>query len=132
MKVTTMKIHYLLTVAALAVTTPHLPADRPRYLMGVGQPVDIMAAVAAGIDRELPVEQRRFLYMPYMHSESPSVHEQAMTLFATPGLEQSLGFERRHKAVIDRFGRYPHRNAVLGRESTPAEIEFMKQPGSSF
>ena len=89
-------------------------------------------AVAAGIDRELPVEQRRFLYMPYMHSESPSVHEQAMTLFATPGLEQSLGFERRHKAVIDRFGRYPHRNAVLGRESTPAEIEFMKQPGSSF
>jgi uncharacterized protein (DUF924 family) len=89
-------------------------------------------AVAAGIDRELPVEQRRFLYMPYMHSETASVHEQAMTLFATPGLEQSLAFERRHKAVIDRFGRYPHRNAVLGRESTPAEIELLKQPGSSF
>ena len=89
-------------------------------------------AVAAGADLALPVEQRRFLYMPYMHSESPAVHEAAMTLFATPGLEKNLEFERRHKAVIDRFGRFPHRNALLGRESTADEIEFLKQPGSSF
>lgn len=89
-------------------------------------------AVATGADLELPVEERRFFYMPYMHSESAAVHETAMRLFATPGLEKNLDFERRHKAVIDRFGRFPHRNALLGRESTAEEIEFLKQPGSSF
>ena len=89
-------------------------------------------AVATGAALELPVEERRFVYMPYMHSESAAVHETAMRLFATPGLEKNLDFERRHKAVIDRFGRFPHRNALLGRESTVEEIEFLKQPGSSF
>ena len=89
-------------------------------------------AVAAGADLELPVEERRFVYMPYMHSESAAVHETAMRLFATPGLETNLEFERRHKAIIDRFGRFPHRNALLGRPSTAEEIEFLKQPGSSF
>lgn len=89
-------------------------------------------AVAAGAALELPVEERRFVYMPYMHSESAAVHETAMRLFATPGLEKNLDFERRHKAVIDRFGRFPHRNALLGRESTAEETEFLKQPGSSF
>ena len=89
-------------------------------------------AVATGAALELPVEERRFFYMPYMHSESAAVHETAMRLFATPGLEKNLDFERRHKAVIDRFGRFPHRNALLGRESTVEEIEFLKQPGSSF
>ena len=89
-------------------------------------------AVATGAALELLVEERRFFYMPYMHSESAAVHETAMRLFATPGLEKNLDFERRHKAVIDRFGRFPHRNALLGRESTAEEIEFLKQPGSSF
>ncbi len=89
-------------------------------------------AVATGAALELPVEERRFVYMPYMHSESAAVHETAMRLFATPGLEKNLDFERRHKAMIDRFGRFPHRNALLGRESTAEEIEFLKQPGSSF
>ncbi len=89
-------------------------------------------AVATGAALELLVEERRFVYMPYMHSESAAVHETAMRLFATPGLEKNLDFERRHKAVIDRFGRFPHRNALLGRESTAEEIEFLKQPGSSF
>jgi uncharacterized protein (DUF924 family) len=89
-------------------------------------------AVARGCDRELPVQQRAFMYLPYMHSESPLIHEQALQLFATPGLEHNLDFERRHKAVIDRYGRYPHRNAALGRVSTAAELEFLQQPGSSF
>ena len=89
-------------------------------------------AVARGCDRELPVPQRAFLYLPYMHSESPLIHEQALRLYATPGLEHNLDFERRHKAIIDRFGRYPHRNALLGRVSTPEELEFLQQPGSSF
>ena len=89
-------------------------------------------AVATGAALELLVEERRYFYMPYMHSESAAVHETAMRLFATPGLEKNLDFERRHKAMIDRFGRFPHRNALLGRESTAEEIEFLKQPGSSF
>ena len=89
-------------------------------------------AVAAGADKDLPLEQRAFVYMPFMHSEDPQVHEQAVVLFDQPGLEGSLDFEHKHKAIIDRFGHYPHRNAVLGRVSTPEEIAFLQQPFSSF
>ena len=89
-------------------------------------------AVATGADRELDIEHRAFLYMPYMHSESAVIHEIAQTLFASLGVEDKLNFELRHKAIIDRFGRYPHRNALLGRVSTPDEIAFLQTPGSSF
>ncbi|MCC5903347.1 MAG: DUF924 domain-containing protein [Halomonas sp.] len=89
-------------------------------------------AVAAGADAELAIEQRVFLYMPYMHSESAAIHELAMQLFDQPGLENNLDFEVRHKAIIDRFGRYPHRNALLGRTSSEEELAFLQQPGSSF
>lgn len=89
-------------------------------------------AVALQLDRELAVSQRAFLYMPYMHSESSLIHAVAVGLFEQPGLENGLGFERRHKAIVDRFGRYPHRNAVLGRVSTAEEVEFLKTPGSAF
>ena len=88
--------------------------------------------VASGQDRSLPIAQRVFAYMPYMHSESALIHEQALALFAQPGMENNLDFERRHKAIIDRFGRYPHRNAILGRTSTPEELAFLNEPGSSF
>jgi uncharacterized protein (DUF924 family) len=76
--------------------------------------------------------EKLFLYMPYMHSESEIIHDIALTLFDQPGLENNLDFEKRHKQIIDRFGRYPHRNDVLGRQSTPEELAFLKQPGSSF
>lgn len=89
-------------------------------------------AVAAKADKALNVQQRAFIYLPYMHSEDPADHETAMKLFALPGLEDNLRFEILHKKIIDRFGRFPHRNAALGRKSTPEEIEFLKQPGSSF
>ena len=88
--------------------------------------------VASGLDRSLPVVQRVFAYMPTMHSESALVHTQAVELFSQPGMEGNLDFELRHKAIIDRFGRYPHRNAVLGRTSTPEELAFLSEPGSSF
>ena len=81
-------------------------------------------AVRAGADRALVDERRAFLYMPHMHSESAAVHERAMALFAD--LPENLEFEKKHKAIIDRFGRYPHRNEVLGRESTPAELEWLE------
>jgi len=88
--------------------------------------------VASGQDRSLPVAQRRFAYMPYMHSESALIHGQAVALFSQPGLEDNLRFEHAHKAIIDRFGRYPHRNAIVGRESTAEELAFLSGPGSSF
>jgi uncharacterized protein (DUF924 family) len=89
-------------------------------------------AVRGGHDQELAVERRAFLYMPYMHSESAAIHSVALRLFAQPGLDGNLEFEQRHKAIIDRFGRYPHRNAILGRRSTEAERAFLEEPGSSF
>ena len=88
--------------------------------------------VAGGHDQQLTPAQRAFAYMPYMHSESLVVHEEAVRLFAQPGLENNLNFEHRHKAIIDRFGRYPHRNALLGRASSAEELAFLREPGSSF
>lgn len=88
--------------------------------------------VASALDGTLPVAQRAFAYMPYMHSESLLIHAQALTLFSQPGLEGSLAFELKHRAIIERFGRYPHRNAILGRASTPQELAFLQQAGSSF
>jgi uncharacterized protein (DUF924 family) len=89
-------------------------------------------AVRIGADQPLPTEQRAFLYMPFMHSESPVIHEWAMALFSALGNESNLASERRHKQIIDRFGRYPHRNRILGRPSTPEEVEFLAQAGPSF
>lgn len=89
-------------------------------------------AVRSGADQELEPTQRAFLYMPYMHSESRLIHERAVELFSQPGLEYNLEFEHKHKVIIDRFGRYPHRNRILGRTSTPEELEFLQQPNSSF
>jgi uncharacterized protein (DUF924 family) len=88
--------------------------------------------VACGEDQRLPVAQRVFAYMPYMHSESALVHVQAVALFSKLGQEDNLSFELRHQAIIDRFGRYPHRNAILGRTSSAQELAFLREPGSSF
>ncbi|MFP6840110.1 MAG: DUF924 family protein [Pseudohongiellaceae bacterium] len=89
-------------------------------------------AIRQKFDEELEESKRAFLYMPFMHSESADIHEIGLYLFDRPGLEDNYNFELRHKVIIDRFGRYPHRNELLGRESTAEEIEFLQQPGSSF
>ncbi len=89
-------------------------------------------AVAAGADDALNVEQRNFLYMPYMHSESNAIHEVAEPLFKEYASKSTYDFELKHKALINRFGRYPHRNVILDRQSTPQELEFLKQPGAGF
>jgi len=89
-------------------------------------------AVAGGHDAALSAQERAFLYMPYMHSESRSIHQASERLFSSLGLPDNHDSALRHKAIVDRFGRYPHRNAVLGRASTAEEIEFLKQPGSRF
>tara|TARA_Y100000589_G_scaffold77446_2_gene71235 strand:+ start:4608 stop:5150 length:543 start_codon:yes stop_codon:yes gene_type:complete len=89
-------------------------------------------AVGCGADQPLSAAEKSFLYLPYMHSESVSIHQQAVVLFQQPGLEKNLDFELRHKAIIDQYGRYPHRNHTLGRVSTEQEQSFLQQPGSSF
>lgn len=82
-------------------------------------------AVAGGFDQRLEPARRMFLYMPYMHSESLVVHEEAVRLFTSLGNEEALKYEQAHVEVLERFGRYPRRNAALGRESTPAELDYI-------
>ena len=89
-------------------------------------------AIAAGAPAALSAVQRSFLYLPFMHSESPAIHAWAERLYRDNGIPLNYDFELKHKLIIDRFGRYPHRNEILGRASTVEEIEFLKQPGSSF
>jgi len=89
-------------------------------------------AVAQAVGAHWNADWLQFLYMPYMHSESLGVHDEAVLLFSGAGLENNLDFEHRHRNIIKRFGRYPHRNEILGRKSTDAEIAFLKEPGSGF
>lgn len=89
-------------------------------------------AVALVGFNELPVDFRIFAAMPFMHSESLIIHERAVDIFERIGDAVTLDFEHRHKDIIERFGRYPHRNEILGRESTAEELEFLKEPNSSF
>lgn len=89
-------------------------------------------AIAIGADQLLSPIERSFLYLPFMHSESGKIHDVAMALYNNNGIQASIDFEIKHKQIIDRFGRYPHRNNILGRESTVEEISFLTQPGSSF
>lgn len=89
-------------------------------------------AIDQQFNKQLSAAKLAFLYMPFMHSESKKIHEIAVKLFSEPGLENNLAYEYLHKAIIDQFGRYPHRNSILGRASTPKEIEFLKKPNSHF
>lgn len=103
-------------------------------------------ATLAGLARdehlELTIAERLFFLMPLMHSESLEIHDVAVREFsrvveeAPPGAlewaRSSLDYEHKHRVIIERFGRYPHRNQVLGRPSTEAEIAFLQEPGSSF
>jgi len=89
-------------------------------------------AVARGADKQVSQVQRGFFYLPFMHSESLIIHEQAEKLYRQEGMESGLEWEIKHKAIIERFGRYPHRNAILGRQSSKEERAFLKEPGSSF
>jgi uncharacterized protein (DUF924 family) len=94
------------------------------------------AAVDQGRDRELIPVERWFLYMPFEHSESPVAQARSLTLFTRlsheTGLADPLAWAEKHAAIIRRFGRYPHRNALLGRESTAEEITFLATQGSNF
>ena len=93
-------------------------------------------AIEHALDRELPAFQRMFLYMPFMHAESVEAQRRSVGLFeglaAEPGGPDVVEYAVGHRDIVERFGRFPHRNALLGRETTPEEAEFLTQPGSSF
>jgi uncharacterized protein (DUF924 family) len=90
------------------------------------------SALAQGFDRDFDAERRLFLYLPFEHSESAEDQALSVALFAQLGDAEYLRYAEAHKAIIDRFGRFPHRNAALGRPSTPAELAFLALPESSF
>jgi uncharacterized protein (DUF924 family) len=88
-------------------------------------------AIEKGFGQALSAVQRQFLYMPYQHSENLKDQRQSVTLFKSLG-EESYSFAMRHLEIIERFGRFPHRNTLLGRNSTDEEIQFLTEPDSSF
>ncbi len=97
------------------------------------------AAIARGIDRRLTIAQRGFVYLPFEHSEDLADQDRAVALFAAltsdpayDGAERTMDFVYRHHDVIRRFGRFPHRNATLGRISTVAEADYLARPGAGF
>jgi uncharacterized protein (DUF924 family) len=89
-------------------------------------------AIAKGVDMRLTPDQRAFIYMPFQHSEDRADQARSIELFTALGNKLNLDFAVRHKEIIDRFGRFPHRNATLGRASTEEETAFLKEPSSSF
>lgn len=95
-----------------------------------------MHAVERGFDQELPKVMRWFVYLPFEHSEDLADQHRSVDLFSAlgddPESEYVTGYANRHREVIERFGRFPHRNEVLGRPSTPEEAAFLGEPGSSF
>jgi uncharacterized protein (DUF924 family) len=84
-----------------------------------------LAAIERGFDRELEAERRAFLYLPFMHSESLDDQDRAVALFEAAGLTENLRWARHHREIVHRFGRFPHRNAILGRTSTDAERQWL-------
>ena len=107
--------------------------DRPEAFAQDPQALSLAQfAIEKGLNQQLSQVEQQFLYLPFMHSESKLIHQEAVKLYSQ--LEEGYGydFELKHKAIIDQFGRYPHRNKVLGRQSSAEELEFLKQPGSSF
>jgi uncharacterized protein (DUF924 family) len=93
-------------------------------------------SVQRGFDRELTFVERPFLYMPFMHSEALADQDRCVSLFEALASEdpgtQNLSYALRHREIVARFGRFPHRNAVLGRQTTREEAAFLREPNSSF
>lgn len=118
--------------------TRNVYRDTPRAFAGDTAALALATAmVAAGADASLAPLQRWFVYLPFEHSEDLAVQERSVALFAAfdqsrPEFASAYDYAVRHRDIVARFGRFPHRNAILGRRSTPEEIDFLTQPGSGF
>ena len=123
----------LSTVIVLDQFTRNIFRDTPQMYDSDPKAIEVMShALDQGFDRELDANQVRFLLMPLMHSEAISDQERGVQLFAEKTDEQTARFMVMHRDIVKKYGRFPHRNGLLGRESTPDEIEFLKTEGSSF
>ena len=129
------------TLAAIVVLdqfTRNVHRDTPLAFAGDTQALALAQAMTArGADHGLPVLQRSFVYLPFEHAEDPALQDRSVRSFealaaAAPAMRERLDYALRHRDVIRRFGRFPHRNQILGRASTPEEIAFLSQPGSRF
>ena len=89
-----------------------------------------LKAIAQGQDQALSGHRQAFLYMPLMHSEDLAHQDRSVALFEAAGLDDNLRFARHHRELIRRFGRFPHRNAILGRHSTQAELDYLASKGA--
>lgn len=112
--------------------------NQPQAFATDAQALEIaQQVVAQGWDHQLAPIQRIFVYLPFEHSEDRQCQQRSVALFdqlqtAAPELADTYDYAVRHQVVVERFGRFPHRNLILGRPSTPEEAEFLTQPGSSF
>ena len=117
--------------------TRNVHRGTPRAFAGDAQALALAQSLTEqGLDQQLPPILRAFAYLPFEHAEDLAMQARAVELFqllsqAQPGFESMLDYAQRHQEVIARFGRFPHRNAILGRPSTPQEVAFLRQPGSS-
>ncbi|MES9871510.1 MAG: DUF924 family protein [Candidatus Sedimenticola sp. 6PFRAG7] len=120
---------------ALAIVLDQFPLNmfrgEARSFVSEQQAVEVARyAIGQGFDRQLASKRVSFLYMPLMHSESLDDQALSVECFANAGLEPKLRFAQHHRGLIRRFGRFPHRNAILGRESTPEELEYLQSEGA--
>lgn len=107
--------------------------DDPRAFKADSKALDCTNhAIERGFDQQVGPVHRKFMYMPLQHSENREDQARSVLLYEAHTDAETLDFAQRHKDIIDRFGRFPHRNGILGRESTEEEREFLTQPGSSF
>lgn len=128
----------LARIVVLDQFTRNIHRDTPEAFAGDAPALAAaQALVAAGQDRSLSPLQRWFAYLPFEHAEDLAAQQESMRLFGRlaaehPAMADALEWARRHQVIIERFGRYPHRNAILGRASTAEEEAFLREPGSSF
>lgn len=112
--------------------------DTPRAFAGDARALRAATAmVGARQDQVLPPEQRAFVYLPFEHAEGMAMQDEAVRLFTrlaaeAPVMADMLAYAHKHRDVVARFGRFPHRNAILGRQSTAEEATFLREPGSGF
>ena len=115
---------------ALVILLDQIPLNifrgKPESFSTEAQSIEVArAAISRRFDHELPQRQKSFLYMPFMHSENLQDQALALELFDQPGLEDNLRFSKHHYGIVEQFGRFPHRNEILGRQSTLEEIEYL-------
>lgn len=123
----------LAAVIVLDQMSRNMFRDTPRAFAADPQALSLAeAAIARGFDAGLTKDQRNFLYLPFGHAEDRQSQARAVALTASLGDADLLKWAEAHKTIVDRFGRFPHRNRILGRTSTPDETEFLKQPDSGF